>query len=109
MINVEGTKITMTRGDTFRCTIGMVKDGEQVFPSDGDKVVFTVKAKYSDPEPLLKIDVPTDTMLLEIKPEQTKAWKQPKEYVYDVQLIRADGSVDTFIDRAILSLTEEVG
>lgn len=110
MTEVNGKQITMTRGDTFRCIVGMVtKSGIIVTPKDGDRIVFTVKKKYSDTHPLLQIEIPTDTMLLEIQSKDTKDWQQPAEYVYDIQLIRADGTVDTFIDRATLRIMEEVG
>lgn len=110
MVDVEGTTIIMTRGDTFRCIVKIVdKEGNEVFPEDDDRVVFTAKARYRDTIPLIEKTIPINTMVLEIEPQDTKRLKMPCDYVYDIQLICADGSVHTFIDRSILRLTEEVG
>jgi hypothetical protein len=48
-------------------------------------------------------------MLLRLEAEETKlltaGWVP---YVYDIQITMEDGTVDTFIDRAKLIVTEEV-
>lgn len=106
--NVSGTDIILTRGDTF---IGIVsatqKNGEPYEFIAGDKVRFAMKSKYTDAEPILNIDIPIDTMELVIKPEDTKNLKFGN-YVYDIQLTKANGVVDTFITKASIKITEEV-
>ena len=52
-------------------------------------------------------DIPSDTMLLVLEPEDTKTLPFGK-YVYDIQITYADGKVDTFITKGRLRLTEEV-
>ena len=80
--SVSGTTITLTRGDTFVALISITKqDGTPYVPNDGDKVRFAMKAKYEDPEPLV---------------------------VKDIQITKADGTVDTFITKATIKITEEV-
>ena len=105
--SVSGTTITLTRGDTFVALISITKqDGTPYVPNDGDKVRFAMKAKYEDPEPLVVKDIPIDTLTLTLLPEDTKDLSFGK-YVYDIQLTKADGTVDTFITKATIKITEE--
>ena len=46
-------------------------------------------------------------MILVIEPEDTKPFAFGK-YVYDIELTKVTGEVDTFITKATLKLTEEV-
>lgn len=93
---------------TFVALISITKqDGTPYVPNDGDKVRFAMKAKYEDPEPLVVKDIPIDTLTLTLHPEDTKDLSFGK-YVYDIQLTKADGTVDTFITKATIKITEEV-
>lgn len=114
-VSVNGTKITMTRGDTAVIQVSMTRDGETYTPETGDAVRFAVKhpkmtsgnKQYKDTEPVLELDIPIDTMQLTIEPEAT-AELDFGEYVYDIQITFADGTVDTFITTASFVLTPEV-
>ena len=105
----------MTRGDTLAVQVGIMQGSEPYTPQEGDSVRFALKSpkmngkrtEYSDPEPLLQKNIPTDTLLLTLDPEDTKPLGFGS-YVYDIQLTYADGSVDTFITEATLTLTPEV-
>ena len=106
--HIFGTTITLTRGDTFTAHVEITDTaGEPYIPGEGDTVRFAMKAKYADIRPLLVVDIPTDTMLLTLRSEDTKDLAFGK-YVYDIQLTRATGEVDTFITKARLNLSEEV-
>lgn len=106
--SVSGTTITLTRGDTFIADILITdKDGNQYIPVEGDKVRFAMKASYSDLKPLLIKDIPIETLTLIIEPKDT-AYLNFGKYVYDVQLTKATGEVDTFITKAKIYITEEV-
>lgn len=112
--SISGTTITMTRGDTFKTLITInvndpESDGhiEPYVPSEGDSVRFAMKEKYSDPEPLLVKEIPIDTMRLVLYPEDT-AGLEFGNYVYDIQLTKVNGEVDTFIPKARIKITEEV-
>lgn len=110
MIKVEGTTIIMTRGDTFRAKVGIDKaNGEPYEPSVNDLIVFTCKKSYATEEILIQKEISPISMVLEILPEDTKELKQPSSYVYDIQLTKEDGTVDTFIANAQLRIIEEVG
>lgn len=106
--SVSGTTITLTRGDTFKAQISITdRNGNPYVPKDGDKVRFAMKATYSDPEPLVNIDIPIDTLILVIQPEDTHGLPFGN-YVYDIQLTKENGEVDTFITTSKLKLTEEI-
>lgn len=108
-IKISGTTIKMTRGDTLRVQIGLTdQNGNDYEPHEGDKIRFAMKETYSDPEPLLVKDIPTESLELVLNPEDTKNLPQPSSYVYDIELTYGNGDVDTFIDKAKLILTEEV-
>ena len=106
--NITGTTITLTRGDTFEALVSATKrDGTQYIPVEGDVIRFAMKENYDDPRPLLVKDIPIDTMRLTLNPEDTKNFDFGK-YVYDIQLTKEDGTVDTFITKATIKITEEV-
>lgn len=113
--SVKGREIQLTRGDTLQVLVTITKDGEEYTPQDGDSVRFALKHEklnakrtdYKDEEPLIIKDIPIDTMILELEPEDTKDLDFGT-YVYDIEITFEDGVVDTFIPAARLNLTEEV-
>lgn len=106
--SVSGTTITMTRGDTFKAFVEITDaNGNRYQPKSGDHVRFAAKASYRDEEPLIFKEIPIDTLLLVLNPEDTKSLPF-SQYVYDIQLTSAGGDVDTFITTAQLIITEEV-
>ena len=106
---ISGKTITLTRGDTFKATIEIFnEDGTTYEPLAGDAVRFALKQNYNSNEIKIYKDIPLDTLLLEINPEDTKDLKQPAEYVYDIQLTHINGDIDTFIANGKFKLTEEV-
>ncbi len=53
--------------------------------------------------------IPHDSMNLRLESEETKLLKAGGlPYVYDIEITMADGTVDTFIERAKFVVTEEV-
>lgn len=106
--SIYGTTIVLTRGDTFAARVSILdSDGNPYLPQPGDSIRFAMKRSFEDFEiPLIK-EIPTDTMLLVLNPEDTKNLPFG-QYAYDIQLTKATGEVDTFINRAKLKLTEEV-
>lgn len=98
--------ITLTRGDTLLADVGMIRNKEEYTPEAGS-VRFAMKRRYADDEPAVVSDIPIDTMVLELKPEDTKELCMDKSYVYDIQFTDENGRVDTFI-KGTLTLTNEV-
>ena len=97
-VNFIGNDITMTRGDTLKTKI-IIKDsdGNDYVPVEGDYIRFAMKRKYSEKKPCVLKEIPYDTCLLTLNPEDTKNLPQPCEFVYDIQITLTDGTVDTFI------------
>lgn len=108
MVQISGTTITMTRGDTARISVNITdSEGEIYIPGEGDKIRFAAKQNYTDASTLILIDVPIDSLVFTINPEDTKGLAFGT-YVYDIELTKEDGTVDTFITKAKLKITEEV-
>ena len=106
--NIKGTTITLTRGDTFMAQIELTDpNGDPYIPVEGDVISFAAKTSYNDLEPCILKDIPIDTMKLVLEPADTKNLKFGS-YVYDIQIVKATGEVDTFITKAKLIITEEV-
>ena len=113
--SVKNNAITLTRGDTFIAQIALSLNGEPYTPIEGDEIRFAVKHKtmtptrsdYSDEEPLILVTIPNDTLILRLDPSDTKDLDFG-DYVYDIQITFADGSVDTFITPTSFKLTPEV-
>lgn len=117
MFVVDGDRVILTRGDSFYATVEIkLKSGGDYTIQPGDKVTFYLKhsrmnaprTRYTDAMPLITKEIPTDTLVLYLAPEDTKKLSFG-EYVYDVEMTFADGGVDTFINNAVLSLVPEVG
>lgn len=115
IINEKTNEIRMTRGDTLRVLVTMKRDNEDYTPVAGDEVRFALKRpkmtsgnkEYVDQDPLILKDIPIADMILELEPEDTKPFSFG-EYVYDIQITFADGTVDTFITSTPFVLTPEV-
>lgn len=109
MVLIEDNNITLTRGDTLLVKIDIFdEDGNEFTPEDTDVIRFAMKKRYKDDTCLIKKTIDNKSLTLEIKPEETKDLAFGKEYVYDIQLTRANGIVDTFITGTTLYLSEEV-
>lgn len=107
--SLDGTTIILTKGDTFKRTLTLKEKstGEVYTPVEGDSIRFAAKKKYKDTECAILKDIPISIMLLHLAPEDTKDLAVG-DYVYDIQITYANGDVDTFIDKAKLTITEEV-
>ena len=105
---VKNNTIYLTRGDTFKAQVVINNpDGTVYTPVEGDTVRFALKGYIDETVCLIYKDIPIDTMLLVIDPEDTKGLEFGS-YVYDIQLTKANGDVDTFITASKFKLTAEV-
>lgn len=105
---VKKNTIFLTRGDTFKAHLTInYPDGTEYTPVEGDSIRFALKEDVEDEECLIWRDIPIDTMLLVIYPEDTKELEFGS-YVYDIQLTKANGDVDTFITASKFKITAEV-
>lgn len=106
MLKVKNNNISITRGDS-----GVVKvlptnpDGTPYQVKAGDTITLTVKANTDTVETLISLPVVDGQAVL--KPAHTKSLKYGA-YVYDVQLMTAEGDVYTFITPHTFKILEEV-
>ena len=109
MHEIKGTTIRLTRGDSFYVRVGMKhKDGTVYTPHEGDVVRFALSTDFTKRlPPLVLKDIPIDTQLLHLVPEDTTNLDYGV-YRYDIELTTADGDVDTFIEKAKFKISEEV-
>lgn len=105
--------ITLTRGDTpsFKLNLTTIDEaGETVpyEPVEGDSLIFVVKKDAKDNDIWVRIEIPTDTMVLTFEEEHTKGL-QFGTYVYEIS-INNDGTGyhDTFIANTPIKITEEL-
>lgn len=113
MLEVKGKTVTHTRGDSAELLITIYKKnpdgsrGDPYIPKEGDVIRFALSDHYDDDNPLIVKDIPIETMVLKIEPEDTEPLEFG-DYVYDIQLTTSDGYVDTFIYKAKWVVSEEV-
>lgn len=118
-IDQEENEITLTRGDTLRLQVEILKDDEVYTPKDGDSVRFALKHnkftskdkwgtnEFVEDEALIVKPIPNETLVLKLDPEDTKGLGFGS-YRYDIEITFEDGTVDTFIANAPFKLTPEV-
>ena len=105
----KGVDITLTRGDSLFLQLNLMKNDEVYTPEEGASIRFAVKARYTDSDNnvIINKNIPIDTLILELKPQDTKNLPMKKTYVYDIELTDAQGHVYTFLF-GTLTITEEV-
>lgn len=114
MYSINGTTISLTRGDTLLVQVGMTRDGTAYTPVEGDSVRFALKSglnatgkEFKESDPLILKPIPIETMILRLDPEDTKGLSFGN-YRYDIEITFANGDVDTFITDSTFKLTPEV-
>ena len=115
MVQIKNNTIRMTRGDTLLLRVNVTIGGTPYALLPGDTVRFALKSdsmdyykkQFKETAPLVLKDIPTDTMLLRLDPEDTKGLDFG-DYVYDIQITFADGFVRTFIADTKFTLCREV-
>lgn len=120
-------EIVMTKGDTAIFKIGMkVKNAitgelEDYIPQDEDVIIFAVKKRKNDAEPLFSFQVPKDTMIVKFEEAHTKNLARGT-YIWEISCNRYFGTYDdegiyvsssqdyhdTFLPEQSLVLTTEV-
>lgn len=106
--SIDGTDITLTRGDSLFLRIDLKKNGKEYIPAEGSSLRFAMKRKYGDAyDVLLEKQIPINSRILHIEPEDTKPFPMNRTYVYDIQITDQYGNVDTFI-KGNLNLENEV-
>ena len=110
-MRVEGTNISMIRGDTeYIEVVCRDSEGNMIPFVEGDTLYFTVKTNiHNEKKALQKVITEFDDGIayIEIKPEDTKHLEF-FDYVYDIQLTSAEGVVTTIIPPSKFTIEGEV-
>ena len=104
-IDANTKKIFLTRGDTFRVQLQIVNGNEIYVPSENDSIRFSMKRTYTSNVVLIHKDIPNDTMVLTLNPEDTKNLPFGM-YVYDMEITFENGDVYTFLSGWLKLLPE---
>lgn len=75
-------------------------------PQTGDVINFGLKEKYEDEELLIEKTIPVNDLALRLEHDDTKVLKPGVDYKYDIQIKKADGSVNTFISGVLVAVNE---
>lgn len=103
---IRRNRIQLVRGDTFRAKLTLKdKAGNIYIPSADDEVLFTVKRNALTNQILVQKRVENSEVVLE--PSDTENLNFGS-YVYDVQVVLANGNKDTVIQANIFELLPEV-
>lgn len=106
MFKVDNNNISMIRGDSGVFTISITDtDGSPVELTGGDVLTFTLRRAARNSAIVLQKIIADGE--LDIKPADTEGLTFGA-YVYDIELKRADGYVDTVIPPHEFLLMEEV-
>lgn len=106
MFKVENNNISMIRGDSGVFNISITDiNGRNVELTASDVLTFTLRRTARNPTIVLQKVIVNGE--LDIKPADTEGLTFGK-YVYDIELKRADGYVDTVIPPHEFLLMEEV-
>lgn len=109
-MKVDGTNLSMIRGDTEAITISCTNQkGEPIPFVDGDVVYLTVKLNSGTEKWIFQKEVRnfTDgTAIIDILPEDTRD-EQFKVYKYDIQLI-SSGKVTTLVAPSLFTIEPEI-
>lgn len=106
MFKVDNNNISMIRGDSGVFTITITDtNGSPVELAEGDVLTFTLRRAARNPAIVLQKIIADGE--LDIKPADTEGLTFGA-YVYDIELKRADGYVDTVIPPHEFLLMEEV-
>ena len=106
-MTVSGTDLAMTRGDSESITVVC---SSAPF-SSGDTLTMTLRPDVEDDIVLQKIitDFENDgSAIIPILPSDTADLEMDNDYVYDIQIVRADGTVTTIIKPSKFTIEEEV-
>ena len=100
--------IVVTRGDTVKMPIIVTNNDGSIYHVQKDDVInFGLKKEYTDAECLIEKTINNDELMLVLSHEDTKKLEVGIGYKYDIQILRNENEVHTFIS-GIITATNEV-
>ena len=110
-MKIQGTNISMTRGDSEAIKVTVKDTSGNIIPlASGDTIYFTVRENVLGKTKIIeKIITEFDDgkALINIDPQDTKDLRFAS-YVYDIQLTKENGTVKTIIPPSQFIITGEV-
>ena len=110
-MKIQGYDISMIRGDTESIKVSCKDNkGNDIPFEDGDILYFTVKSSvHTDEKEIQKVitEFLDGIAYINISPDSTKSL-QFRDYYYDIQLTKLDGTVKTIIPPSIFAIKGEV-
>ena len=100
-------RMEIVRGDTGKAKLTYKFSGIPYEMEDGDVLTFGVKKATSDTACLIEKTYTENPFMLHLEPNDTKKLAYG-EYVWDVQLVRANGDTYTGVKKKPFVVTEEV-
>ena len=108
---VDGTSLSMTRGDSESITVSCTDaNGDTLSFGAGDTIYFTVKVRTSTTQIAFQktvVSFENGKATVNINPSDTKDLKF-LDYVYDVQWTTAFGAVTTIVKPSVFTIEGEV-
>lgn len=110
-MKIQGTNISMTRGDSEAIKVTVKDTSGNIIPLvSGDTIYFTVRENLLNPTKIIEriiTEFDDGEALIRLNPEDTRQLKFIS-YVYDIQLTKENGSVKTIITPSNFTITGEV-
>ena len=108
MFNVsKNGEIELTRGDSATLTVSITDgEGTPYIVRDTDTLTLSLKKDVKDPKPCVQKSI-NGNNTIHFEPKDT-AGLEFGNYVYDVELLTAEGDVYTVIEKTLFKLREEV-
>jgi hypothetical protein len=108
VLKVNGTKVSLTRGDTAFLNVSLVDESGTAYEiQPGDAVFFRLKQNASSQGLLLEKQVDTVTMKLRLDVEDTEGLKFGV-YKYEIELVTATDHHFTAIENADFEVRPEL-
>ena len=100
--------IVVTKGDTVKMPIIVTNNDGSIYHVQKDDVInFGLKKEYTDAECLIEKTIDNDELMLVLSHEDTKNLEVGIGYKYDIQILRNENEVHTFIS-GMITVTNEV-
>lgn len=112
-MKVDGTNLSMIRGDTESITISIADNDANpvVLVTNEDTIYFTVKLNTSTESKIMQKILTTfdveGNAIVEIEPQDTKELLY-KSYKYDIQWVNNNGDVRTIVPPSVFTIEPEV-
>ena len=107
-MTVSGNALSMVRGDTEAIKVSVTEDGSARPLVEGDTVYFTVKRTLNTTEKSLQKTITSFTdgaAVINISASDTSSLAFG-DYLYDIQINLADGTVKTVVQSTLTLLPE---